>query len=56
MLGDVTLARRVNIAADPSERVHDILRRLGLTDRESRTGERFELLMRRHPKADRLKM
>lgn len=55
VLGDVTLARRVDMAADPSERVRDILRHLGLTDRESRTGERFELLMRRHPKADRLK-
>lgn len=55
VLGDITLARRVDAMADPSERVRDILRGLGLTDREARTGVRFELLMRRYPKADRLK-
>ena len=48
VLGDITLARRVDAMADPSERVRDILRGLGLTDREARTGVRFELLMRRH--------
>ena len=55
ILGDITLARTVDRIADPGVRSRDILRRLGLSDREARTGLRYELILRRHPNADRLK-
>ena len=55
ILGDMTLARLADRTAQDGERARDVLRRLGLSDRETRTGVRFELLMLRHPKADRVK-
>lgn len=55
ILGDMHFARLADQTARPGERARDILRRLGLSDRETRTGVRYEILMLRYPNADKVK-